>query len=100
MSCHFLLREMVLTQGWNPCLLRLLHWQEGSLPLYHLGIPGLPVCDPLPLTCPETWPRARTRPLGCITSQRTLGLALRFALESGPLAGFDDTVWEAQVTRN
>ena len=25
------------TQGWNPSLLRLLHWQAGSLPLSHLG---------------------------------------------------------------
>ena len=26
-------------QGLNPCLLRLLHWQVGSLPLRHLGSP-------------------------------------------------------------
>ena len=26
------------TQGSNPCLLRLLHWQAGSLPLIHLGL--------------------------------------------------------------
>ena len=26
-------RESSLTQGWNPCLLDLLHWQAGSLQL-------------------------------------------------------------------
>ena len=31
--CHFLLQEIFLTQGSNPCLLRLLHWQADSLPL-------------------------------------------------------------------
>ena len=32
-GCHFLFKEVFLTQGSNPCLLRLLHWQVGSLPL-------------------------------------------------------------------
>ena len=32
--CHFLLRGIFLTQGWNPCLL---HWQVDSLPLSNLG---------------------------------------------------------------
>ena len=27
------------TQGWNPCLLHLLHWQADSLPLSHPGKP-------------------------------------------------------------
>ena len=27
MGCHFLLQGIFLTQGSNPCLLRLLHWQ-------------------------------------------------------------------------
>ena len=30
---HGLLQGIFPTQGWNPCLLRLLHWQAGSLPL-------------------------------------------------------------------
>ena len=30
---HFLLQGIFLTQGSNPCLLCLLHWQVGSLPL-------------------------------------------------------------------
>ena len=29
-GCHFLLQGIFLTQGWNPHLLRLLHWQEDS----------------------------------------------------------------------
>ena len=35
-SCHFLLQETFLTQGWN---LHLLHLQVDSLPLSHLGSP-------------------------------------------------------------
>ena len=31
-GCHALLQEIFLTQGLNPCLLCLLHWQAGSLP--------------------------------------------------------------------
>ena len=37
MGCHALLQGIFLTQGWNPWLLCLLHWQPGSLPL---GPPG------------------------------------------------------------
>ena len=32
MGCHFLLQGIFPTQGWNPCLLRLLHWQASSSP--------------------------------------------------------------------
>ena len=32
-GCHALLQWIFLTQGWNPHLLSLLHWQEVSLPL-------------------------------------------------------------------
>ena len=32
-GCHALLQGIFPTQGSNPCLLRLLHWQVGSLPL-------------------------------------------------------------------
>ena len=31
-GCHVLLQGIFLTQGLNPCLLHLLHWQAGSLP--------------------------------------------------------------------
>ena len=31
-GCQFLLQGIILTQGSNSCLLRLLHWEAGSLP--------------------------------------------------------------------
>ena len=33
LGCHALLQGIVSAQGWNLCLLHLLHWQAGSLPL-------------------------------------------------------------------
>ena len=36
---HTLLQGIFLTQGLDPCVLRLLHWQMGSLPLEPLGEP-------------------------------------------------------------
>ena len=36
-GCHSLLQGIFPTQGLNPRLLHLLHWQEDSLPLRHLG---------------------------------------------------------------
>ena len=38
---HFLLQGIFLTQGSNPRLWHLLHWQAESLPLSHLGSPNL-----------------------------------------------------------
>ena len=38
-DCYFLLQGIVLTQGSNPSLLSLLHWQAGSLPLAPPGKP-------------------------------------------------------------
>ena len=38
-SCHFFLQGIFLTQGSNPRLSHLLHWQAGSLPLVPLGKP-------------------------------------------------------------
>ena len=35
--------EDLPTQGSNPCLLHLLYWQAGSLPLHHLESPKIPV---------------------------------------------------------
>ena len=40
MGCHFLLQGIFLTQGLNPGLLCLLHWQADSLPLCRLGSPS------------------------------------------------------------
>ena len=37
LGCHFLLQGIFPTQGSNPPLLQLLHWQVDSLPLGHLG---------------------------------------------------------------
>ena len=34
---HFLLQGIFPTQGLNPYLFCLLHWQADSLPLHHLG---------------------------------------------------------------
>ena len=39
-GCNALLQGTFLTQGSNPGLLCLLHWQVSSLPLSHLGSPG------------------------------------------------------------
>ena len=38
-GCHFLLQGIFPTQGLNPCLLHLLYWQVGSLPLYPVRRP-------------------------------------------------------------
>ena len=40
-SCHALLQGIFPTQGSNPCLLCLLHWQESSLPLVPPGKPKI-----------------------------------------------------------
>ena len=37
MACCFLLQGIFPTQGLNPCLLHLLHWQADSLPLCYSG---------------------------------------------------------------
>ena len=40
MVCHFLPQGIFQTQGWNPRLLCLLHWQAGSLPPVPAGKPS------------------------------------------------------------
>ena len=40
-GCYFLLQGIFPTQGSNPCLLHLLHWQVDTLPLSHLGSPTI-----------------------------------------------------------
>ena len=37
-GCHFLFQEIFLTQGSNPHLLHLLHWQMDSLPLVLINL--------------------------------------------------------------
>ena len=44
-GCHFLLQGIFLTQGSNPHLLGLLHWQVDSLPLHHLGTADQTSCS-------------------------------------------------------
>ena len=39
-GCHFLFQGIFPTQGSNPHLLSLLHWQVDSLPLSYLGSPN------------------------------------------------------------
>ena len=46
-GCHALLQGLFPTQGLNPHLLRLLHWQAGSSPLAPLGSPPLCTKEPL-----------------------------------------------------
>ena len=49
LGCHFLLQGIFPTQGLNPGLLSLLHWQVDSLPLSHLE------------TKPDVYPNAGER---------------------------------------
>ena len=44
-GCHWLLQKTFPTQGLNPCLLHLLHWQEDSWPLSHQRSPA--ICIPI-----------------------------------------------------
>ena len=48
-GCHTLLQGIFLTQGFNPCLFCLLHWQAGSLPLAPPG--KLNILIPSQKTC-------------------------------------------------
>ena len=48
-GCHSLLEGIFWTQGLNPCLSCLLHWQVDSLPLSHRGRP----LNPFPVVCTE-----------------------------------------------
>ena len=48
-SCHFLLQGIFQTQGSNPHLLCLLHWQPGSLSLV---LPGKPATAKSLQSCP------------------------------------------------
>ena len=85
-GCHALLQGIFPTQGANPCLLCLLHWQVGSLPL---APPGFKHLSPLPSfnrlntsaaaakslqSCPTLChPNLRSCEMflwGCITSRR------------------------------
>ena len=53
-GCHFLLQGIFPTQGSDPQLLCLLHWQEGSLPLAPPGKPSRLYVPVYKLLLPET----------------------------------------------
>ena len=57
-GCCALLQGIFPTQGSNPCLLCLLHWQADSLPLQHLGNPqcSKQICSEYQLSS-GTWQR-------------------------------------------
>ena len=55
-GCYALFQGIFLTQRSNPCLLSLLHWQVGSLPLGPPGKPKLWVGAAKSLqSCPTLW---------------------------------------------
>ena len=60
-GCHFLLQGIFLTQGSNPRLLCLLHWQMGSLPL-------------VPPGKPRFLPKVKVKSLSCVRFFATHGL--------------------------
>ena len=67
-GCHVLLKGIFPTQGSNPHLLYLLHWQVDSLPLHHLIIVFLllPCCDFNIHLCTREW---HFHLLNCINAQ-------------------------------
>ena len=81
-GCHFLLQGIFLTQGSYPCLLCLLHWQVGSLPLAPYG--GESNGTPLQYSCLEKSHGRRSlvgcSPWGCYKSDMTEGLQFHFSL--------------------
>ena len=61
MCCHFFLQGIFATQGLNPHLLHLLHWQADSLPLAPLGKPILVTSlNPQSYTCIWGFPETKT----------------------------------------
>ena len=82
LGCHAFFQGIFPTQGWNPCLLGLLFWQVGSLPLAPPGKPTLlsmlcyakslqscpTLCDPMdgPTRLPRPWdPPGKNTGVGC-----------------------------------
>ena len=109
-SCHALLQGIFLTQGLNPCLLHLLHWRAGSLPLVP---PGKPKNFILPSCFPKSSTHSFSPPLGNVlqvTKQRTgmLQILVMPSLRSGEGNGIplqhsclenpmDGGAWQATV---
>ena len=65
-GCYALLQGIFLTQGFYPCLLHLLHWQTGSLPLALLGKP------PVAIICrSKYWTKPPVTCIPHLTEERT-----------------------------
>ena len=65
-GCHALLQGISLTQGSNPHLFHLLHWQAGSLPLAQPGKPSVCTAAAKSLqSCPTLWDPIDGSPPGC-----------------------------------
>ena len=79
-SCHFLLQRISQTQGWNPCLLCLLHWQAGPLPLVSPGkllyINSSPL---LSASCHQKYLLINLHPLGKVKNYLFLHLIILFS---------------------
>ena len=80
MDCHFLLQGIFATQGLNPYLLSLLHWQADSLPLVPLGKPPKGLGDAYLMA--GSWVGGEMTPKGGLDwtqseSQGTLTIKLR-----------------------
>ena len=63
-DCHALLQGIFVTQGLNPGLLQLLHWEADALPLSHLGSPLGPQEYPRSLTGELSPRRLDVQPIG------------------------------------
>ena len=80
-GCHTLLQGVFLTNELNPCLLCLLCWQVGSLPLVPLG---KSVHFLLPLKfCPTSWPTDSFVP--CILREEDLTVKKKMSTPLYPI---------------
>ena len=70
---HFLLKGTFPTQGSNPCLFCLLHWQADSLPLHHLSSVQF-ICSVCARLCETPWTAACQASLSIINSRSLLKL--------------------------
>ena len=66
LDCHALLQGIFPTQGSNRCLLRLLHWQVGSLPQ---APPGKPKSKSRNLLINKFLLKATTKPKGSLPTK-------------------------------
>ena len=81
-DCYFLLQGIVLTQGSNPSLLSLLHWQAGSLPL---APPGKPL-------------RGLVKHLPAMQDTQVQSLVREDTLEKEMATNFSTLAWKIPLT--